>query len=195
MFSILLPLSNYVPSHLMQQPKSCFIWIAKVLYFHLSSKIINQIEYSNLNHFTVNVRTWFSNDLQIVGQQSGFRFQLVRRLRMQPKKEKFLTPQIKFRILAVIHLPHGLVVRIRRSHRRGPGSIPGVGKSFFSLSHSFFFKKKNKLSNIFTQERYFYTYCCSCLITFPVILCNCPKAVLYEWSKCRIFTCPDVVNR
>ena len=25
-------------------------------------------------------------------------------------------------------IPHGLVVRIRRSHRRGPGSIPGVGK-------------------------------------------------------------------
>ena len=24
-------------------------------------------------------------------------------------------------------IPHGLVVRIRRSHRRGPGSIPGVG--------------------------------------------------------------------
>ena len=23
-------------------------------------------------------------------------------------------------------IPHGLVVRIRRSHRRGPGSIPGV---------------------------------------------------------------------
>ena len=24
-------------------------------------------------------------------------------------------------------IPHGLVVRIRRSHRRGPGLIPGVG--------------------------------------------------------------------
>ena len=46
--------------------------------------------------------------------------------------------------LAVI-LSHGLVVRIRRSHRRGPGSIPGVGMSFF-----FFLtveKKKNKKSN------------------------------------------------
>ena len=36
-------------------------------------------------------------------------------------------------------LPRGLVVRIRRSHRRGPGSIPGVGivllfgESFFCL--------------------------------------------------------------
>ena len=28
-------------------------------------------------------------------------------------------------------IPHGLVVRIRRSHRRGPGSIPGVGKLLF----------------------------------------------------------------
>ena len=42
-----------------------------------------------------------------------------------------------------VHLfPYGLVVRIRRSHRRGPGSIPGVGKTiFFSLFlfFSFFF--------------------------------------------------------
>ena len=28
-------------------------------------------------------------------------------------------------------LPYGLVVRIRRSHRRGPGSIPGVGSFLF----------------------------------------------------------------
>ena len=27
--------------------------------------------------------------------------------------------------------PGGLVVRIRRSHRRGPGSIPGQGKHLF----------------------------------------------------------------
>jgi hypothetical protein len=27
--------------------------------------------------------------------------------------------------------PDGLVVRIRRSHRRGPGSIPGQGRKFF----------------------------------------------------------------
>ena len=29
--------------------------------------------------------------------------------------------------LSTINIPRGLVVRIRRSHRRGPGSIPGVG--------------------------------------------------------------------
>ena len=30
--------------------------------------------------------------------------------------------------LSPIIIPRGLVVRIRRSHRRSPGSIPGVGK-------------------------------------------------------------------
>ena len=30
------------------------------------------------------------------------------------------------------NIPYGLVVRIRRSHRRGQGSIPGVGKWPFS---------------------------------------------------------------
>ena len=29
-------------------------------------------------------------------------------------------------------LPFGLVVRIWRSHRQGPGSIPGAGKFFFT---------------------------------------------------------------
>ena len=39
-------------------------------------------------------------------------------------------------------VPYGLVVRIRRSHRRGPGSIPGVGTRFFletSTAECFFF--------------------------------------------------------
>ena len=134
----------------------------------------------------------FEHDLQMICKLLGSKVVFVFSYFVDFKKEKFLTPQIKFRRLTAIHLPHGLVVRIRRSHRRGPGSIPGVGMSFFFF-HCFF--KKIKLSNIFTQERYFYTYCCSCLITFPVILRNCPKVVLYEWSKCRIFTCPGVVNR
>ena len=30
-------------------------------------------------------------------------------------------------------LPGGLVARIRRSHRRGPGSIPGQGSMFLDL--------------------------------------------------------------
>ena len=32
--------------------------------------------------------------------------------------------------LLVSKFPRGLVARIRRSHRRGPGSIPGVGKLY-----------------------------------------------------------------
>ena len=63
---------------------------------------------------------------------------------MQPKKEKFLTPQIKFRILSAIHLPHGLVVRIRRSHRRGPGSIPGVGMSIQFFNFIFIYQRFKK---------------------------------------------------
>ena len=31
-------------------------------------------------------------------------------------------------------LPRGLVVRIRRSHRRGRGSIPRTGTAFFFLN-------------------------------------------------------------
>ena len=30
-------------------------------------------------------------------------------------------------------VPYGLVVRIRRSHRRGPGSIPGVGNTLVTI--------------------------------------------------------------
>ena len=38
-------------------------------------------------------------------------------------------------VITVSKFPRGLVVRIRRSHRRGPGSIPGVGSFYFdSLS-------------------------------------------------------------
>ena len=37
-------------------------------------------------------------------------------------------------------IPRGLVVRIRRSHRRGPGSIPGLGWYFtFALKSYFVF--------------------------------------------------------
>ena len=30
----------------------------------------------------------------------------------------------------IFRIPYGLVVRIRRFHRRGPCSIPGMGKIF-----------------------------------------------------------------
>ena len=35
-------------------------------------------------------------------------------------------------------LPGGLVVRIRRSHRRGPGSIPGQGSNVFLNFKNFY---------------------------------------------------------
>ncbi len=54
-------------------------------------------------------------------------------------------------------VPYGLVVRIRRSHRRGPGSIPGVGTAFLFVFHShtetfFSFASPTKQMTIF--ERY-----------------------------------------
>ena len=45
-------------------------------------------------------------------------------------------------------LPGGLVVRIRRSHRRGPGSIPGQGISFKQLLfYVAFFHPSNRAQN------------------------------------------------
>ena len=38
-------------------------------------------------------------------------------------------------------IPGGLVVRIRRSHRRGPGSIPGQGTVFWNLLTSISYNK------------------------------------------------------
>ena len=38
---------------------------------------------------------------------------------------------------ACIAIPCGLVVRIRRSHRRGRGSIPRMGAQFFFFFFSF----------------------------------------------------------
>ena len=41
--------------------------------------------------------------------------------------------------------PRGLVVRIRRSHRRGPGSIPGVGTLIFICIFHFVKKVKKQM--------------------------------------------------
>ena len=46
-------------------------------------------------------------------------------------------------------LPGGLVVRIRRSHRRGRGSIPRLGSLFF-----FYFHLTTFLTLYFETERY-----------------------------------------
>ncbi len=44
---------------------------------------------------------------------------------------------------SISSIPYGLVVRIRRFHRRGPGSIPGVGRSSVFV-HVFYFLQKLK---------------------------------------------------
>lgn len=54
-------------------------------------------------------------------------------------------------------VPCGLVVRISRSHRDGPGSIPGVGNQFFNflfayLLHSNFQFSHGRISPSFSHE-------------------------------------------
>ena len=49
-------------------------------------------------------------------------------------KQTFGSPN-RLTISLWTRLPDGLVVRIRRSHRRGPGSIPGQGTDLRSLCH------------------------------------------------------------
>lgn len=51
-------------------------------------------------------------------------------------------------------LPGGLVVRIRRSHRRGPGSIPGQGSFSSSSLHLHFPKPRSSPSLTFAQLRH-----------------------------------------
>ena len=48
------------------------------------------------------------------------------------------------------HIPCGLVARIRRSHRRGPGSIPGTGVLF--LFFLFFSTSLLQAGNAFEGE-------------------------------------------
>ena len=67
---------------------------------------------------------------------------LVQRHFINQLKQVFLNNIIKTILLIVFKrskskFPYGLVVRIRRSHRRGPGSIPGVGKLCFPSSKFF----------------------------------------------------------
>ena len=52
-------------------------------------------------------------------------------------------------------VPYGLVVRIRRSHRRGPGSIPGVGTYLFSFSPHKIFLTIVYSSKIFSFNNFF----------------------------------------
>ena len=60
--------------------------------------------------------------------------------RFDPGREHFLSKlqrrldEITKSEITMHQLPRGLVVRIRRSHRRGPGSIPGQGS--YTLSEA-----------------------------------------------------------
>ena len=45
-------------------------------------------------------------------------------------------------LATALRIPRGLVVRIRRSHRRGPGSIPGVGICFLAPFAFLFFSER-----------------------------------------------------
>lgn len=51
-------------------------------------------------------------------------------------------------------LPGGLVVRIRRSHRRGPGSIPGQGSFSSSSLHLHFTKLPSLLPNTDAHQQH-----------------------------------------
>ena len=81
----------------------------------------------------------FSSALQRPRDRSGGRGRLFKYRRFkQPHSATLFTSHFLVclaycRGLSYV-FPGGLVVRIRRSHRRGPGSIPGQGKRLFFLS-------------------------------------------------------------
>ena len=53
-------------------------------------------------------------------------------------------------VITVSKFPRGLVVRIRRSHRRGPGSIPGVGKLYIIQGIIFLTSFHNGYENLWS---------------------------------------------
>ena len=78
--------------------------------------------------------------------------------------------------------PYGLVVRIRRSHRRGPGSIPGVGRWIFFLLVFLFFLFLMYyciLINFNIQPFYFF------FTSWQYIFFN--KYILFAWDLYRTF--------
>ena len=98
-------------------------------------------------------------------------------------------------------LPYGLVVRIRRSHRRGPGSIPGVGKRLFiefTLRHplpgptlfSCIFEKKERFELVtlfpFCVHVLFFFFLLHFNFFFFFFLCS---ASWYRWPFFYCCTC------
>ena len=67
-------------------------------------------------------------------------------------------------VFLINSIPRGLVVRIRRSHRRGPGSIPGVGiiSFLYIMDRTIrnFVKTRNLVFRypfVFVKKTYFHT--------------------------------------
>ena len=82
------------------------------------------------------------------------------------------------RRLSTTDVPRGLVVRIRRSHRRGPGSIPGVGIGLFFFLFLFLkyspLAKKNWYLKIYIWTRGF-------MFDFFIIIQDGNDTLLSKW--------------
>ena len=75
-----------------------------------------------------------------------------------------------------LHLPCGLVVRIRRSHRRGRGSIPRTGAMFCSLLQIYNFTS-NETCDPYVLASYFFEFYSLTLN----IICRDSKIILKYW--------------
>ena len=91
------------------------------------------------------------------------------------------------------HIPRGLVVRIRRSHCRGPGSIPGVGICFLLLLfwiQSFVTSKlillKSVYKNVYSMRRWASR---RMLLSFATCTCSAQRGIIMFRLSFRIFDC------
>ena len=66
-------------------------------------------------------------------------------------------------------IPYGLVVRILAFHAGGPGSIPGVGKFFYSKKHFiFFFKYYNEREIVFFKTKLIFNLADEFVLSFNI---------------------------
>ncbi len=91
-------------------------------------------------------------------------------------------------------IPRGLVVRIWRSHRQGPGSIPGTGKSFlvhFPFMVFIVFEVSEAIVHFFALNFSLYIIVCnrelnpSTFRNFAFYL-KTSLYFLYEWCYCQV---------
>ena len=83
------------------------------------------------------------------------------------------------------------MVRIRRFHRRGPGSIPGQGSNRFTATHE---PLKDSPSDVCYKIVFpFWSNCIMPKFTGPNDLIVCYKIVFPFWSNCIMpkFTGPN----